>query len=73
MRTILRQSRNASGFYFREFARSAPIWAKRSPAMTNISGHWFNYRVWAADRYLVWIAHGGLIAAFALAFALVLK
>ncbi|TQI75294.1 hypothetical protein FHT98_3071 [Bosea sp. AK1] len=41
--------------------------------MTNISGHWFIYRVWAADRYLVWFAPGGLIAAFALAFALVLK
>jgi len=41
--------------------------------MTNISGQLFSYRVWAADRYLVWFAHGGLIAAFALAFALVLK
>lgn len=41
--------------------------------MTNISGQWFIYRVWAADLYLVWFAYGGLIAAFALAFTLVLK
>lgn len=41
--------------------------------MTSISSNWFIYRVWAADRYLAWFAHGCLIAAFALAFALVLK
>jgi len=41
--------------------------------MTNISDHWIIYRVWAPGRYLVWFAHGGLIAAFALVFALVLK
>lgn len=41
--------------------------------MTNISSSWFIYRAWAADRHLVWLAHAGLIAAFALAFTLVLK
>lgn len=41
--------------------------------MTIMSSSWLTYRTWAADRYLVWLAHGGLIAAFALAFALVLK
>lgn len=28
---------------------------------------------WSADRHLAWVVHGGLIAAFALAFAVVLK
>ena len=41
--------------------------------MMNPAIHWLGYRVWAADRYLVWVAHAGLIAAFTLAFALVLK
>jgi hypothetical protein len=41
--------------------------------MANVSGHWFIYRIWVANRYLVWFAYGGLVAAFTLAFALVLK
>ncbi|MGO4404429.1 hypothetical protein AB4Z10_09195 [Bosea sp. RAF48] len=40
--------------------------------MTAISIRWYFYRVWIAARYLGWMAHLGLIAAFALAFAIVL-
>ncbi|WP_282570131.1 hypothetical protein [Bosea sp. F3-2] len=40
--------------------------------MATISIPWYFYRVWIAARYLGWIAHLGLIAAFALAFAVVL-
>lgn len=40
--------------------------------MEYISIHWYFYRIWIAARYLGWIAHLGLVAAFALAFAVAL-
>jgi hypothetical protein len=40
--------------------------------MTALSINWPSYRLWLAAEYRGWGAHFGLIAAFVLAFAIVL-
>jgi len=41
--------------------------------MEYISAHWLFYREWVTNHYLAWSAQIGLIAAFTLAFTLVLR